>query len=374
MKTRFVSVLAIGIGMAYCIPAMGQTSSTEQVSEAMTVARRTGWQLATLIVETLKAGDQQKYSGIAAWLVDFDNAAKGIDLKQPPDQWPVVDIDALVTNNPNFWQAHYEIAPGDPGLNTLHASLLLSVGESTRASHLIAVAYQRPGIPKELKQGLQILLVNTQAYAKKSDEITMRGNNLHDQGDYSGAMKEYQAAIALWPQNGFAHYEIGNTLREQQTSKAGEKKLPPNSVIVNGGVKNSPEVDAAFAKARKYDPFQLKAYQGTDKEVLRGLMALAKTGMPAWQKLASNPEKKQSDKVLEDFADACQVAGIHDLALVTRQILVARRKDYAPADHPFISKSLRELAPGEQSETVLKRLATGTITVRQLVVPERDEN
>jgi hypothetical protein len=56
--------------------------------------------------------------------------------------------------------------------------------------------------------------------------------------------------------------------------------------------------------------------------------------------------------------------------LVTRQILVARRKSYAPADHPFISTSLRKLVPGKQTEEVLQRLSTGKLSVRQLVVPE----
>jgi hypothetical protein len=103
-------------------------------------------------------------------------------------------------------------------------------------------------------------------------------------------------------------------------------------------------------------------------------VALSKKGMPAWQKLTRNPMKKVDDPVLEDLAAACQEASIHDLALVTRQIMVARRKSYAPADHPFICTSLRKLATGKQTEEVLKRLAADKkLSLRQLVIPEPEE-
>jgi hypothetical protein len=92
---------------------MGQTTSSENPAEKMHAARRFGWQLATLTIENLRAADPKEYPGIVAWLRDFDKATKGIDLKVAPNKWPAVDADALLTNNPSFWQAHYEIAPGD---------------------------------------------------------------------------------------------------------------------------------------------------------------------------------------------------------------------------------------------------------------------
>jgi hypothetical protein len=204
--------------------------------------------------------------------------------------------------------------------------------------------------------------------------MTTKGTQSHDAGDYDGALREYRAAIALWPQNGFAHYEVGYTLREQEMVKAGKKKLVPDTLIINGDIKNSPEVEEAFAKARKHDPFQLKAYQGTDKDLIRGFMALAKTGLPAWQKLASEPSKQHPDRVIEELAAACQEAGIHDLALAARQIIVARRGEFAPVDHPFITRNLRKLAPGKSTDAALKRLAgPGKVRFRQLIVPDKAE-
>jgi hypothetical protein len=92
--------------------------------------------------------------------------------------------------------------------------------------------------------------------------------------------------------------------------------------------------------------------------------------MPAWEKLVKKQGQLVEDDVLQQLATACQEAEIHELALAIRQILVARRGRYAPEDHPFIATSLRKLAPGTQTEAVIKRLAGGTLKVRQLVAPE----
>lgn len=139
------------------------------------------------------------------------------------------------------------------------------------------------------------------------------------------------------------------------------------NVEVNNGKKNPPEVDSAFAKAPRHDPFQMMAYQGDNKEVIQGFLVLTKRGKP----LVKDWKTQVNDEVIEQLASACQEAGIHELALLTRQVLVARRVNYAPADHPFITRSLTKLAPGETTEGVLKRLAKGTLKLRQLVEPEK---
>lgn len=370
--TRSTSVLILAIWLFCSAQAWGQNASKDDVKTAMCNARQSSWQLAMIAVDSLKKGNLTDFPGIRAWLDDFDDATQGIDPDVSPDKWPPVNVDALLTNNPNFWQAYYEIAPGDPGLNLLHGGLLLSVGESTRGSYIVAIAHQRPGIPAALQQAFEGLLINSQVFSKASNDCVNRGIALHDKGDYPGALKEYQSALDLWPQNGLAHYEIGYSLRQQQTVAAGKKKLPLNKIIVNAP-QNPPEIDAAFAKARKYDPFQFMAYQGTDPEVIRGLLALSKKGLPAWQNVKTHLHQQVDDQVLEDLAEACQIANSHDLALVTRQILVARNKRYSPLDHPFFTTSLRKLAPGQQVEDILQRLDTGTIKAKQIVIPEVDD-
>jgi tetratricopeptide (TPR) repeat protein len=204
---------------------------------------------------------------------------------------------------------------------------------------------------------------------KKSNRLVFEGIKLHDKEDYAGAIKKYREAIAAWPQNGLAHFELGLSLYCQQLVAAGEKP-PREEITVNSGRKAAPEVTAAYARARQHDPFQIKAYQGDDQEVIRGFLALAKKGMPAWEKVAKGGAV--ADDVLDDLSAACQEANNHELALAARQILVARRNSYAPTDHPFITASLRKLVPGKQTEEVLKRLAGGQLELRQLVAPTKE--
>jgi hypothetical protein len=204
------------------------------------------------------------------------------------------------------------------------------------------------------------LLKHARAVAEKSDALVAEGVKLQDRGDHAGALRKYRAALALWPQNGLAHCEMGLGLYFQQNKAAGDSQ----------GGKHSREVLEAFARARRHDPFQLSAYQGSDKEVLRGLQALMKRAVPVLRKLTGQSERVD-DGDLHQLAVACQEANLHELALVTRQVIVARRGGYARADYPFIATSLRKLVPGPETEAVLKRLAGARLSVRQLVVPEQ---
>jgi hypothetical protein len=370
MKRRCVAAVFAGLVVLLASSLGGDEAPAKQMPPELREARRTRWQMATLIIENLKEGDLKNYPGIQAWLNDFARAAKGVDPKAAPALGAVLDVDALTTRNPNFWQAFYEIAPGDPGLVLLQGGLLLHAGEAVRASHLLLVSKQRPGIPKELQQGFDVLLAHCQKTGEESDRLVDEGIKLHDKENYAGALQKYQEARVVWPQNGFAHYEMGLTFYHQQVIAAGGKPPPAGTLVVNKGPKPSAAVKEAYAKARRHDPFQLKAYQGDDQEVIRGFLALAKQGLPAWQKVVRKGGGPVDNDVLEQLAAACQEAGNHELALVTRQVMVARRKRYAPADHPFITASLRKLVPGKQTEKVLQRLAAGRLELRQLVTPE----
>jgi hypothetical protein len=365
---RYLASLLIGLWTTWGCLLYGQpvAESYRELNDA----RGAGWEVTLVVVGKLEAGAQKMSPGIRAWLKDFRKASRGIDVKIAADKWPAMDIDALVSRNPNFWQAYYEIAPGDPGLMLLHAGLLLSAGEATRSSQLIVVAGQRPGIPKALQERFETLLAHTQKVAEKPGVLIEQGIKLHDKGDHAAAIKKYKEALSLWPQSGFAHYEFGLSLRCQELIAAGEKPPATDDVIVNGGPKNSKEVTAAFARARQHDPLQFRAYQGDDEALIRGLLALVKSGVPAWEKLVKNRQKQVDDEILQQLAAAFQEANIHELALAVRQILAARRGRYVPDDHPFIAASIRKLAPGAQTEMVLKRLAGEDLQVRQLVVPD----
>ncbi|HET6327256.1 MAG TPA: hypothetical protein VFG04_21420 [Planctomycetaceae bacterium] len=361
--------------MALCLgrAVFGDTAPAQPVSPELAAARRQGWTITTLLVTALRAGDNSAFPGINAWVKDFERVATHIDAKRPTEEWPSIDVDRLVTHNPNFWQAYYEVAPADPGLLMLHAALLLSDGEGTRASYLIVIAKQRADIPKEVQAALGRLLLHTQKAGEQSNRVVSEGTKLHDNKDYKGAIAKYREALTAWPQNGLAHYELGYSTYFQQLIAEGAPLPPPDSMQINAGKTPSPAVADEYARARRHDPFQLKAYQGDDQQVIRGFLALGEKGLPAWHQITAHINRPVDDAVLEQLADACQQSNNHDLALTIRQVLVARRgQGFAKSDFPFITVSLRSLAPGNQTERVLKRLAGAAIEVRQLIAPEPD--
>ena len=206
-----------------------------------------------------------------AWLKDLRERTKGIGKDTPVAKWPKVDIGDLVDHNPNFWRMYYEIAPADPMLTLIHAGLLLSQGEAMRAAYILELGQHRPGIPKEVLQALRALQATAMAALKATNAMTEEGMQLFDQGDYDGAVKKYREALKLCPQNGWASYELGYTLRTQVKIARGEPLDKPGTVKANGKLYDSPEVTAAFAESRRHDPLQIMAYQGSDPEVIKAL-------------------------------------------------------------------------------------------------------
>jgi tetratricopeptide (TPR) repeat protein len=342
------------------------TRSTPEIN----AARRYGWDLATTVVGGLKGAAPGEFPGIAAWLEDYDKVAAGVDVKTEPEAWPALDFDALLTNNPKFWRAYYEIAPGDHGLTLLRAGLLLAAGEAVRATHDLSVGWQRPGMPKEVDNGFVLAIAHANKMREKPNAIVAEGIKLHDAGDYAGAIAKYEESLALWPQNGFAFYEVGYLKYFQELAAAGKELPKAGAVILDGANAPSAEVAAIYAISRRHDPFQINAYSGADKEAIAALLVLVRKAMPVWSRMMANVKKQVSDKDLANLAAACQEAGIHDLALTLRGGLVARRGRYAPEDHPFIAGSLSKLAPGEPTEDALKKLAGPVAKVLPLVTPE----
>ena len=336
------------------------------------VARQQGFQLAAYIVTALEGSDEKDFPGIAAWLQDYKAAVKGIDPKADPATWPTVDVDALVTNNPHYWQAYYEVAPGDPGLGMLHGGLLHLGGEASRGSYVAIVFQQRPGVPQPIYHALDVLVAQSQEASKQSTAAVMKGTKLYDEGKYDEALKLHEEALKLDPQNGFAHYEWGLTVRQRDWLKAGIKPPMGDKITVNDKtLKFSPAVAAAFGRARRHDPFQWKAYQGEDPIVIESLQAMMQQGMPNWEKLAKARPNRLEDEPLRQLGEGCQGSRNDELALVLRSVSIARRGRYAPEDHPFMAKSLRRLAPGKISEGIIDKLGGPAFAARQIISVEK---
>ena len=321
-----------------------------------------------VVIGKLESGDQRAFPGIQAWLKDFHKKTEGVDLKASPEKQPLPDVDALVAHNPNFWRAYYEVAPGDPGLALLHAGLLLASDEPSRAIYMVDFARFSPGIPQEIRTAFAVVQAAARRLQRESHAITREGIELFDRKDYAAAIKKYEQALAVLPQNGWAHYELGYTRRTQLLIAAGQEPDATGAVRINSNPIKSAEVEASFAKSRHHDPLQVMAYQGSDQEAIRGCLALRKKAVPAIKKLNTATDEPVIDEALQQVAEGLHEANSHELALAVRQVVVARRTRYDPTDHPFISASLRKLAPGPVTEEILKRLLGGPLTLRQLTI------
>ncbi|HEY5312736.1 MAG TPA: hypothetical protein VIK18_09450 [Pirellulales bacterium] len=350
--------------------AAEQAKAEPAAADTLALARHTGWKVTRAVIERLEQRSGPKFPGVQAWLESYRELAKKLDPHAPPEQWPTLDVDELVTHNPQFWRAYYEIAPGDPAVMALHAGLLLAGGESARALYVLAIARQLPGVPQGMRQVFELLAAYAQRTLNDARELLHEGIKRFDRGDYAGAAKKYRQQLALWPQDGWAAYELGLTLYFQQELAAGRKPPAVGSLQINQGSPASPEVAGWYARARRHDPFQFNAYQGGDPDTIQKSIAMFKECRSDWEKLAkaTGPVDRQ---VIERFSEACQRAGIDALALVARQVVAARRGRYSPVDFPLITASLRSLAPGPAVEAIIKRLPDRKpAEFLQLIAPE----
>ena len=365
MKARLVLITLA------CVLRLGaETVPDEPTEDPREAAKREAWNSAVLIISLLEQGDNQAFPGIRAWLDDFQHIAATTPPPESGKPFPPIDTDALLTRNPNFWAAYYEVQPGDPGLSLLHAALLLSGGEAQRASVVATLGLQRPAIPEDIKRGLNSVIAHCQSAQAHSSHLVQIGVKLHDLCDFTGALKKFDAAISEWPANGEAYYERGSTLRMKAIEEARRAGSAPAGDEKSEALPDPRETVDCFARARRHDPLHLLAYQGNDPAMLSGMMALVRSGVGVWDAIRKRPEHPVKTSQLRDFSEACQTAGIDDFALVVRQLVVASNRRYSVDDHDFINQSLEHLAPAALTAALLTRIGGVTrVPARQIAVP-----
>lgn len=319
----------------------------ESDTPEMREARVTGVTVAQLMEDNLRSWDKRTFPGIHAWMAGEGKTLADLDKAKADDTWRKLDSAKLVRRNPDFWQLFYEVVPGDPGLAMLHAGASLAAGDADRAQVLLRLHLHRGDLDDKTRRILLGVMQHCGRFTEPSHDLVGEGIKLHDKGDYAAALAKYDEALRLWPLNGWAAYERGTTLR----IRAGD---------------DTAEVAKAFEDSRRMQPFQSHAWQGETAKI-PGMLRMM-TEMPSlWEPSLKDITYVMKPEDLERMSEILQEAEVDDLALVTRQIFIFRRGRYAPEDHPFISKSLRRLVPGEQAEITIEKLAGSGLSLAQIL-------
>lgn len=311
-------------------PAWDKTPVTQE----LTGMRNFSWAMAEVITGGMRQSDPAKYPGVHKFLDQSANALAAIDPNNSPGEWPELDVNQLVTRNPAFWAACYEVAPGDPLLMWLHTCYYGINGDVHRVFYSQSLALRSNGTERIRKEMSRLLISSGRVIALCQEPVN-KGVAHHDNDDFAQAEAIYRDVLTVCPKHSSALYELGFTLR---TAAKGDDSVS----------------QPYFDKARQHDPFMLSAYQGSfTAEQMQERVNIGSAAMPQFQAMMKvTPEAIQFDD-LELLSKALQDGGLHELALICRQTVVSRRDDaYNDADRTFIETSLSKLLPDSEVAAV----------------------
>lgn len=297
--------------------------------------RKAGWTTAIEMLSKIEKADKEKFPGIHDFVTDVRRIEKNIDASKPKHEWNIFEASLLIHQNPNFWRAMYETAPNEPAFQFVHFGLLLTSGEIDQSHNLMHLLLHNTAIQKLDRDRLKWFDSLTHQMLADNFRHLSQGIKLHDAKDFDAAIKIYDDVLKTWPQCSTAQYEIGYSKRISQRDPS-----------------------AHFANCRRLDPLNLAAHQGHySPDVFLARQEVDKV-IQQWN---SDIKKKITveDDVLLRFSEGCQISApielrFHELALVARQVLVARKGEYDDQDREFIARSLRQLAPGLITEETIR--------------------
>ncbi|MEQ1826462.1 MAG: hypothetical protein ABL921_10980 [Pirellula sp.] len=302
------------------------------------LARFHGWQAALFVLPSLEAVDAAQFPGIVAFAADIRKFEKARDRTFPPNKWPVEDSDSLLLRNPNLWRAIYEVTPGDSSITVAHIGMLCAFGDLDEAYNLLALTRLDHSIPKDQGQRLFQMIFSITSVKRNASGFIKAGNEYYDRKLYDEAVAEYQKVLMVWPSCSPANYELEQTLRRRDHKDHGK-----------------------FILSRRANPIQKESYQGT----------LSNEQVKQWQNMFRLVEKWNRDilkgksatsELLLHFANQFQEAAIlerrlHELALFSGQMVIARKGNYDPTDEAFIGRSLKELLPESEVQAIVSLLS-----------------
>lgn len=291
----------------------------------------------------LKHKPRDQFPAVHAFLQEFDAARKAVDPQKAPHEWKSIDVEALAIRNPEYWAAVYELEPASPMMMMFHASLHGVNGEVAPTLYSQLLTLRSPNRPKgeSWLKAMSVANAPSVRLIVMGDKAVEAGVRFHDQQEYDKAAKVFRDVLSVIPSHSLALYELGHTLRKKDRSKAG-----------------TDAAQAKFDQARQVDPFRVEAYQGSFSfEEMQRVSILRTQAKPAWDKFMQTSPTQDTVEQLEQLSSQLQAAGLHELGLLVRQLVVAHRENsYNEDDVQFIKASLTALMPEEDSQAVLKGL------------------
>ncbi len=345
MQTIFSEVPFVGLAILMSLSQLAVAQQPvpwekEAAQKEIDGMRRYAWVISDGIAGTLAKSPADKFPAIHAFVRDFRDARKDIDPDEAPSEWETIDVEALAIRNPNYWSALYEVAPADPLMMWFHTTLYAVNGEVPRTRYSQLLALHSP-VDSPWKKEMVRLIVSSSRLSTMGDKAVKAGVLLHDQERYDEAAKVYRDVLSVIPSHPFALYELGYTSRSRDKSKEA-----------------TAVAQTYFDRARHVDPFRVEAYQGTFRgDEMRHVLAVRSKAKPAWEKFLRTSANEVDSEQLETLSSSLQAAGLYDLGLIVRQLVVARRdSSFNAEDLQFIEASLKALIPQGDFKATLKRL------------------
>lgn len=320
--------------------------------------RLKSWGYAKLLLERLEELEEKDCPSLRAFLQDVQVIARQMDENMSPRQWPEIDTDKLITSNINFWKAMLELEPGDPGFTVLHVSFLIAAGDIDRAHNLLHLVRQFGNWPSSPINAITTLDFITHRIIAQNGILLRKGISLHDKQEYAEAKKVFEEALVIWPRNANATYELGYSMRL-------------------GGAGDSMK---KFEECRHYDPLiGHPGFQGSFDKI-KGLgLAPAISASQFFKNNLRTPTQYVSDEKLIEFSSYCQLGGVieprlHELAIISRQIVVGRRGSYVVEDRKFISDSLLALCKEADAESIGTLLKTDIASRPKIIARKKSSS
>lgn len=249
-----------------------------------------------------------------------------------------LEIGKLVVQNPNYWRAVYEHSPGAPLIMWLHSAPHGLRGEIHSILYT-QILLQRSGqdVPAEMSR----LLISALKLIRSGEQANQIGVKLHDQEKCAEAEIHSRDIVAVIPDHSQALYEPGYSWRHRI-----------------GGSEGDIAAQQFINQAKAHDPFRLSAYQGSFQgDELQQMMTLRSGAKPEWDKLMRTKTADVTLEQLERLSEQLQMSGVHEPALLTRQMVAVRRGgEFTAADAEFVGRSLQCLMPEQDFADVVAKL------------------